>query len=124
MQLHRTKIARSVRHLLFAALTVCHAAVTLSGPCLHALPGSSHQIGLGSDEQTSNVPARSSTDAGDDCLICQFVAQGQLTANPTCEGSTPLVSEFVVADAAAESPLPHHVPSIPRAPPVNPPSLG
>ena len=38
-------MSQIVRHLLFALVLACHAAVTLCGPCLHALPGSSHELG-------------------------------------------------------------------------------
>ena len=70
---------RFVRHFLFASLIACHAAVTLCGPCLHELPGSSHQIGLATKSHRPDAPAQSSRDSADNCLICHFVAQGQLT---------------------------------------------
>ena len=76
---------RSVRHFLFASLIACHAAVTLCGPCLHELPGSSHQIGLATQSHRPDAPAQSSRDSADNCLICHFVAQGQLTVATTCE---------------------------------------
>ena len=41
-------MSRFVRRFLFASLIACHAAVVLCGPCLHELPGSTHQMGTGS----------------------------------------------------------------------------
>ncbi len=113
-------MTRSVRHFLFAALIACHAAVTLCGPCLHELPGSSHQFGPVTKTHRPDAPAKSSTDSADNCLICHFVAQGQLTVASTCEHSAPIVAEFVTPELPAVRPLPHHSPSCPRAPPTVP----
>jgi hypothetical protein len=115
---YRIAMSRFVRHFLFAALIACHAAVTLCGPCLHELPGSSHQFGPATNTQRLDAPAKSSTDSADNCLICHFVAQGQLTVAATCERSAPLVAAFVVPELPAVRPLPHHCPSSPRAPPT------
>jgi hypothetical protein len=116
-------MTRSVRHLLFAALIACHAAVTLCGPCLHEISGSSHPFGLVTKSHRPDAPAKSSTDSADNCLICHFVAQGQLTVASTCERSAPVVTEFVLPDLPVARPLSHHVPSSPRAPPAPPSSL-
>ena len=116
-------MTRSVRHLLVAAVIACHAAVTLCGPCLHELPGSSHQIGLATQSHRPDAPAQTSRDSADNCLICHFVAQGQLTVATTCERSAPVVAEFEVPELPAARPLPHHVPSSPRAPPAAPAPL-
>ena len=116
-------MTRSVRHLLFASLIACHAAVTLCGPCLHDLSGSSHAFGSVTKSHRPDTPAKSSTDSADNCLICHFVAQGQLTVAPTCERSTPAVAEFVLPELPVARSLPHHVPSSPRAPPASPAPL-
>ena len=116
-------MSRSLRQLLFATLIACHAAVTLCGPCLHELPGSAHQFGPAGEAHRSDVPAKSSTDSADNCLICHFVAQGQLTVASTCEHSAPIVAEFVIPELPAARPLPHHCPSSPRAPPTVPSSV-
>ncbi len=116
-------MTRSVRQLLFASLIACHAVVTLCGPCLHELSGSSHAFGPVTKSHPSDAPAKASNDSADNCLICQFVAQGQWTDAPTCERSTPLVAEFVIPDLPVARPLPHHFPSSPRAPPASPSPL-
>ncbi len=113
-------MSRFVRHLLFGALIACHAAVTLCGPCLHGLPGSSHQMGLAAKSHGPDAPAQSSRDSADNCLICHFVAQGQLTVATTCDCSAPLVTEIEVPGLPVARPLHHHVPSSPRAPPAAP----
>ena len=113
-------MTRTVRHLLFASLIACHAAVTLCGPCLHELAGSSHPFGPAAKTHRPDAPAKSPTDSADNCLICHFVAQGQLTVDSTCERSAPAVAEFEVPELPAARPLPHHCPSSPRAPPAAP----
>jgi hypothetical protein len=114
----RIVMPRFVRHFLFASLIACHAAVMLCGPCLHELPGSSHQMGLATKTHRTDAPAQSSRDSADNCLICHFMAQGQLTVDATCERSAPLVTEIEVPELPTSRPLPHHVPSSPRAPPT------
>jgi hypothetical protein len=120
---YRIVMPRSVRHFLFASLIACHAAVTLCGPCLHELPGSSHQFGPVTKTHRPDAPAQSSGDSADNCLICHFVAQGQLTVASTCERSAPVVVDVEVPELPAARPLPHHVPSSPRAPPAIPSPL-
>jgi hypothetical protein len=121
-QMFRMLMTRFVRHLLFASLIACHAAVTLCGPCLHEISGSSHPLSPAAKSHRPDAPAKSSSDSSDNCLICKFVAQGQLTVAPACEPSAPLVAGFVLPDLPAARPLPHHVPSSPRAPPAPPSS--
>src|SRR5262245_42060016 len=111
---------RTVRRLLFASLIACHAAVTLCGPCLHELAGSCHPFGPATKAHRPDLPAKSTSDSADNCLICHFVAQGQLTVDSTCERSAPAVAEFEVPELPAAPPLPHHCPSSPRAPPAAP----
>jgi hypothetical protein len=116
-------MSRSVRHFLFASLIAFHAAVTLCGPCLHELSGSSHQMGLATKSHRPDAPAQSPRDSADDCLICQFVAQRQLTVATTCERSAILVTEIEIPELSVARPLPHRVPSSPRAPPAAPAPL-
>ena len=75
-----TVMLHVARRLLFALVFACHAAVTLCGPCLHVLPESSHELGATSNSQHSDDSAQLRRDGADNCLICQFVAQGQLLA--------------------------------------------
>ncbi len=115
-------MTRLVRQLLFASLIACHAAATLCGPCLHELSGSSHPFSPAAKSHRPDAPAKSGSDSSDNCLICQFAAQGQLTVAPTCERSEVLVADFVAPDLPIARLLPHHVPSSPRAPPAVPSS--
>ena len=108
---------RFVRHFLFASLIACHAAVMLCGPCLHALPGSSHQFGPATKTHRPDAPAQSSRDSADNCLICHFVAQGQLTVDSTCERSAPLVTEIEVPELPTSRPLPASCPLEPTRSP-------
>lgn len=116
-------MSRLVRHVLFPALIACHAAVTLCGPCLHELAGSSHRFSPAAKTQCPDAPAKSSTDSADNCPICHFIAQAQLTVASTCERSAPVVAEFVIPELPTARPLLHHFPSSPRAPPMVPSSL-
>lgn len=113
-------MARLVRRLLFASLIACHAIVTLCGPSLHELMGTAHAFGPASASHNSDAPANAAPDSGDNCLICHFVAQGQLTMAPTCGLSAPLVVGYVSSDPPVDRTTPHHVPSSPRAPPALP----
>ena len=108
---------RTARRLLFALVFACHAAVTLCGPCLHALPGSSHELGATSNSQHTDDSGQSRRDGADNCLICQFVAQGQLLAEVFTATSFDQMNELVPPVAALSRPVSVPLPSIPRAPP-------
>jgi hypothetical protein len=108
-----------VRQVLFASLIACHAAVTLCGPCLHALPGSSHQPGATSKADRPDHPAQSRRDAADNCVICHFVAQGQLPVESASELSVQTVADLAIPSLLTARPTTHHLPSSPRAPPVS-----
>jgi hypothetical protein len=110
-------MSRIVRHILFASVLACHAAVTLCGPCLHALSGSSHDQGAASKSHRPDDPTPSRRDAADNCLICQFVAQGQLPVEFSHGLSTELIAELVAPALPAAHALPRQLPSSPRAPP-------
>jgi hypothetical protein len=105
------------RRLLFALVFACHAAVTLCGPCLHALPGSSHELGATSKSQHADDSAQSRRDGADNCLICQFVAQGQLLAEVFTATSFDQMNELVLPVAALSHPVSVSLSSFPRAPP-------
>jgi hypothetical protein len=114
-------ITRFARQILFASLIACHAAVMLCGPCLHTLPGSTHQMGAGAATKShgpeDSAPSR--RDASDDCLICHFVAQGQLCAAIRSELAIQPAIEFVVPCLLAARPSAQPLPSSPRAPPAD-----
>jgi hypothetical protein len=112
-------MSRLVRQLLFAALIACHAAATLCGPCLHALPGSSHQPGATTKADRSDHPAQARRDAADNCVICHFVAQGQLPVESTCELAVQVVADLAIPALPTARPASNHLPSCPRAPPVS-----
>ena len=108
-------IPRFVRQFLFASLIACHAAVILCGPCLHALPGSSHQMGAATKSHGPDDPVQSRRDASDHCLICHFVAQGQLTVEFSGSFAIQPSVEFAVPSILASRPSSQLLPSCPRA---------
>jgi hypothetical protein len=105
------------RRLLFGLLFACHAAVMLCGPCLHALPGSSHELGATANSRDADDPAQSRRNGADNCLICQFVAQGQLLAGVFTATSFDQMNELVPPVAAVTQPVSVPLSSSPRAPP-------
>jgi len=105
------------RRRLFALVFACHAAVTLCGPCLHALPGSSHELRVTSNSQDTDDSGQSRRDGADNCLICQFVAQGQLLAEVFTATSFDQMNELVPPVAALSHPVSVPLTSFPRAPP-------
>ena len=111
-------MSRVARHILFASVIAMHAAVSLCGPCLHQLPGSSHQLGTASKANCPEDPARSPGDSADNCLICHFVAQGQLLVASSCEISAPSIAELPAPSVRTDPQRHIHVPSSPRAPPA------
>jgi hypothetical protein len=111
-------MSQIVRHLLVASVLACHAVVTLCGPCLHSLPGSSHELGATSKSHRPDDPAQSRGDAADNCLICQFIAQGQLLAEVSTGISVQHVAELVVPVIPAFHFTSPELPSSPRAPPL------
>jgi hypothetical protein len=116
-------MSRFVRQLLFASMIACHAAVTLCGPCLHELAGSSHSIGVASKGHLAGGPLQSGRDTTDGCLICHFFAQGQLPVTFSSEPSIQQVDELAVPELPATPPLSNPLPSGPRAPPGSPSDL-
>ena len=111
---------RSLRHSLVATLIALHAAVTLLGPSLHALPGWGHGSGLTplAKSDHSHGSGKSSHSKADDCPVCQFLAQGQLSTDLGAGATGRLITalEVPIAPPASEaSPLGL---SCPRAPPI------
>ena len=111
-------MSRFVRQFLFASLIACHAAVILCGPCLHALPGSTHEMGPTAKSHGLGDPVQSRRDTSDHCLICHFVAQGQLTVEFSCCCAIQPSVELVVPSILASRLFSQLLPSSPRAPPV------
>ena len=66
-----------------------------------------------------DAPAQSSRDSADNCLICHFVAQGQLTVATTCDCFAPLVTEIEVPELPVCAAL---APSCPIEPTCAPPA--
>jgi hypothetical protein len=113
-------MVRTSRPFLAATLVALHAAVALGGPGLHALPGWGHGSGLTrlAKNDHSHGPGKSSHEATDECPVCHFLAQGQLSADLTAGAPGWLVVQAEVARAAVPAPTPTHRSSIPRAPPA------
>jgi hypothetical protein len=117
-------MSRIVRQILPAFLIACHAAVTLCGPCLHELPGATHhQISAASKSNRSDDPVWPRNDSRDGCLICQFVAQGQLPVELSRESLPHLIGELVLGAFPVSRSLPNSLPSCPRAPPTDFPGI-
>ncbi|MGP0062635.1 MAG: hypothetical protein ACLQGP_03395 [Isosphaeraceae bacterium] len=116
-------MSRFVRQLLFATLIACHAAVTLCGPCLHELNGSSHSIGPASKGHMPGDSGPSGRDTMDGCLICHFFAQGQLPVTFSSEPSIQPITELAIGVLPFTQPLSNPLPSSPRAPPALPDNL-
>jgi hypothetical protein len=111
-------MSRVLRHLLFASVIACHGAVMLCGPCLHTLTGASHGFGAASNAGRADDPTQSRRDSADNCLICHFVAQGQLPVAFSSAVATHHVAELVIPVLPKAELRPTHLPSSPRAPPA------
>ena len=111
-------MSRFVRQFLFASLIACHAAVVLCGPCLHELSGSSHQMGAASKAHCADHPLQSRSDSKDGCLICHFVAQGQLPVEFSRGSSPQLIAELVISAVTVSDSISNPRTSCPRAPPL------
>ena len=111
-------MSRFVRQFLLASLVAWHAVVMLCGPCLHELAGSSHGIAaVSSKGHLPADPAPSNRDAPDGCLICHFVAQGQLPVTFSDGPSIQQIDALTVPPLPLAQPLSNRLPSGPRAPP-------
>ena len=111
-------MSRIVRQFLFAALIACHVAVVLCGPCLHGLPGSAHEMGAASNPDRAGHPLQSGTDSKDGCLICHFLAQGQLPVEFSLGSSPQLIAEHVIPALPLSVTVSNQLTAFPRAPPI------
>ena len=111
-------MSRVSRQLLFFSLIACHAAVVLCGPCLHALPGSTHEMGAASKSHRADHPLKSRSDSNDDCLICQFVAQGQLPVEFSPGSSPQIIGGLIISALPVANSFSNLLRSCPRAPPM------
>jgi hypothetical protein len=92
--------------------------VTVVGPCLHELAGSNHQLGVTSKSPIPGDRSQPVDHNSDNCLICHYVAQGQLSTDRVCLAVVPLVFEQITPDCPALPPSLAATLSHPRAPPV------
>jgi hypothetical protein len=113
-------MSRIVRRLLLTSLIAYHAAVSLCGPCLHELQGSSHEMGVASKSRPSESPAGSRGESTDLCPICHFVAQGQLPVEFWYVSLVQAIAELTVTAVPLSQPPSIPSPSNPRAPPQIP----
>jgi hypothetical protein len=74
---------RPLRKTLVLAVLAVHATFVVCGPGLHALPGLEHAATTprGNPPEATHFPGTGSTSA-DDCPVCHFLAQGQVTVDP------------------------------------------
>jgi hypothetical protein len=112
---------RIVRRLLVSLLIALHAAITLGGAGLHALPGFGHSSGLRpfAKSDHSHGPGKNAKAESDDCAVCQFLAQGQLSTESTASAGAWLVSDVSSPALPDLAPVSLHRLAIPRAPPVS-----
>lgn len=109
----------SRRPLLATLFAAVHAAVMLVGPSLHELPGASHDAGMGGAacEQHRGEHAPATHRSTDDCQLCHFLAQGQLTTESATEtGSEQVTHLGPIATTTAPAPSCQNL-ARPRAPP-------
>jgi len=111
---------RPFRQWLLGSLLACHMLVTLCGPCLHGLPGASHDLSAASKSDRGDEPSQSRRDSADQCLICHFFAQGQLPTDLSYGLSIDVAVEPAIPAATTPRALAHYIPSSPRAPPEVP----
>src|SRR4051794_30009016 len=69
---------RRIRQILLASLLALYGALTVGGSALHSLPGAGHaKAGTAARGDDSDRP----TSPHDDCPVCHFLAQGQITGS-------------------------------------------
>jgi hypothetical protein len=118
MSWNRFTMLRFARRILFASVIAVHAVVSLCGQCLHEFAGSSHQLGVASKADGPEDAGRSPADSADNCLICHFVAQGQLPVECCSQISVSAVAELPPPSFPAARLVHTLLPSSPRAPPA------
>ncbi len=110
-------MSRFARQILFASIIALHGVVTLGGQCLHEFVGSSHELGLTSKTHGPEAPAGSPRDSADHCVICHFVAQGQIPVECGSQVSAIAVAELPPPSVPIGRSVHTHIPSSPCAPP-------
>jgi hypothetical protein len=103
---------------LFFSLIVCHTAVTVCGPCLHDLAGSTHRAGVSLDSSTPGDVPQSRDHNADNCLVCHYVAQAQLSVDLVCFAVVPLTCELETPKQPVLPSSPTRTLAHPRAPPA------
>ena len=103
------RAVRHVRVMTTWGVLFAFAAVAIPGHGLHLLPGMGHFHGEADDSHAKtgqsarnvgwNVSHDGSLNHADDCLICQFVAQGKISPPPlACVSSDAIVTYLATAD--------------------------
>jgi len=75
-------------------------------------------MGAATKSHGPDDPVQSRRDASDHCLICHFVAQGQLTIEFAGGSAIQPSVELVVPSVLGSRPFSQLLPSCPRAPPA------
>ena len=91
-------MTRAFSKLLFFTLLACHTAVTVCGPCLHELAGSSCGLGVTLKSPVPGDVPQPRDHNADNCLVCHYVAQVQLSVDLVCFAVVPLVFELETPD--------------------------
>jgi hypothetical protein len=115
-------MTRSVRPILVLGLVAMHAGLTLCAAGLHVLPGLDHGTGLNRPARNDHThgPGKSSHATADDCVICQFLAQGQIVTGPATTATAWLVARVDLPTECPHTCTPTHRSFAPRAPPRGP----
>ncbi len=106
------------RKILATVFLGLYGLLSVSGPSLHSLPAFDH--GKSGHSETKQAPGRHSDlgNSHDDCLVCHFLAQGQLHHDTTPHGTSELTSPRSIGESplllVVRTPLQTH----PRAPPL------
>ncbi len=108
----------ALRKLLFLAFVTCHVAVTVCGPCLHDIAGSSDRLGVTAKSPVPGDTSQPRDHNADNCLICHYVAQGLLSVDLVTLAVVPHVFELVIPECPALPSSPAEALSHPRAPPA------
>ncbi len=111
-------MTRAFSKLLFFALLASYTAATVCGPCLHELAGTPHRLSVTLKSPVPGDVPESSDHNADNCLVCHFVAQGQLSVDLVCLAVVPLVFEPEAPEVATLPSSPTLTLAHPRAPPA------
>jgi hypothetical protein len=105
---------RRIHQILLASLLALHGVVIVLGPSLHALPGAEHAKGGTPAPGGGSDP----TSSHDDCAICHFLSQAQLSVDPPHFLSIDVVRIKPADDLPLTFRSAPDRPSGPRAPPL------